>query len=157
MTHEQENAVAEHKSFTRDEILQFNEQRKNDRIAKASDRNAFVAIPEGGESQVFYSLGRSVDAIFRTSRRQELKLNVIPILEMEATLEYKKALVEFSAKLSAIGKKLGKDYSESPIIKDFRKNIESEESALNHIKETLMPSEVPSESSLEVKEKPSKK
>ena len=64
---------------------------------------------------------------------------------MEATLEYKKALVEFSAKLSVIGKKLGKDYMESPIIKDFRKNIESEERALNHIKETLMPSAEPLE------------
>lgn len=136
--HTQNSQPMKRQPLTRDEINAFNEQRKNDRIQKATDRNAFVAIPEGGESQVFYSLGRSVDALFRTSRRQEIKLSVMPINEMEARIEYKKALVEFSSKLNGIGKKLGKEYLENPIIKEFRKHIDQEEQALVYIKQSLM-------------------
>lgn len=135
----------EKKELTREEIIAYNEQRKVERIQKASERNAFVANPEGGESQVFYSLGKSVEMLFRTSRRQEIKLNVVPIHEMEARIEYKKALVEFSSTLKQIGKKLGKEYAESPIIKDFRKNLVQEEAILTHIKESLSPKIGPAE------------
>lgn len=139
MPKEENIVTVERKPLTREEMLAYNEQRRNDRMQRASDRNAFVAIPEGGESQVFYSLGKSVDALFRTSRRQEIKLSVVPLNEMEARIEYKKALVEFSSKLKAVGKKLNKDYMESPIIKEFRKNLELEEATLAQIKESLMP------------------
>ena len=62
----------------------------------------------------------------------------MPINEMEARIEYKKALVEFSSKLNGIGKKLGKEYLENPIIKEFRKHIDQEAQALVYIKQSLM-------------------
>ncbi len=126
--------LAAQRQQEREERLAEFERKKNERVAKAAERGAMVVIPEGGEAQLFYFMGKAVDGIFRTSRRQELKLSVVPINEMEARLEYKRALVEFSGKLKQIAKKLDRRYEEHAIISGFKKTIDSEQALLEQIK-----------------------
>lgn len=119
---------------TPEETTAYYERLRTQRIEKAGERNAIVVNPEGGEAQVFFSLGRSVDAIFRTSRKQEQKLSVFDLNEMSATLEYKKALVDLSDKLKVIAKKRGREYKEEAIIGEYRKDLPNEEAMLEKFK-----------------------
>lgn len=111
-----------------------NERKTKIRVEKAGERGALVVNPEGGEAQIFYYMGRSVDSIFRTSRKQELKLSVINIKEMGATLAYKKALVAFSDEMKGIAKMLDKDYREEAMVADYRKDLPKEEAMFEKIK-----------------------
>jgi len=122
-------------------------QRKLDR---ASQYDAFVTNPQGGESRVFYALGSSIDFLFRTSRRQEFRLDVVSLDEMEAKLEYKKALVGFMDSMRGIAKKMGKKFEEHAIIKEFRKKIPQEEAILSQLKTPtyVAPSSAPVETEI---------
>lgn len=119
---------------TPEETAAYFERLKTQRIEKAAERGAMVFNPEGGEAQVFFSLGRSVDVIFRTSRKQEQKLNVFNLEEMAATLKYKKALVSFSDELKSIAKMRGREYKEEAIIGEYRKDLPNEEAMLEKFK-----------------------
>ena len=130
-------AVLERPKRTQEETTAYYERLRVQRIEKAGERGAMVVNPEGGEAQVFFSIGRSVDSIFRTSRKQEQKLSVFNLEEMSATLMYKKALVTFSDDLKTIAKMRGRDYREEAIISEYRKAIPNEESLLEKFKSSV--------------------
>jgi len=131
--------------LTPEERKEKQEQYTQRKLDRASQFDAFVTNPQGGESRVFYALGSSIDFLFRTSRRQEFRLDVVSLNEMEAKLEYKKALVNFMDSMRGIAKKMDKKFEEHAIIKEFRKKIPQEEAILAQFRTPTAPMQIPIE------------